>query len=163
MSTIEQSGWKENHAVFINELKNLSANGLTTFGTALKNTFDYLNINRMQNGLDTYGQGRCPYVLETAFIIVITDGCKYSSSVNVQNELNLPMNTHCPGSEFTVEPFRWDQRLFSIVLRLSGTYNYDPPSNGNGFAVPCDDSPISLMCEVTGGLSHPLSNQSLKT
>lgn len=135
----------------MNELKNLSANGMTTFNTALKNAFDYLNINRMQTGIDTYGQGRCPYYMEPTFIIVITDGCKYSTTVNVQHELNLPMNTHCPGSEFTAEPFRWDQRLFSIVLRLSGSYNCDPLTNGNGFSVPSDDSPLNLMCEVTGG------------
>ena len=104
----------------------------------------------MQTGIDTYGQGRCPYYLEAAIIITITDGGKYSTSTNVQHELNLPMNTNSPGAEFTIEPFRWDQRLFSIVLRLSGKYNIDPPINGS-ITVPCDDSPINAMCEVTGG------------
>lgn len=32
----------------MSELKNLQANGLTTLGQALKNTFDVLNVNRMQ-------------------------------------------------------------------------------------------------------------------
>src|SRR5699024_4602178 len=98
-----------------------------------------------------YGQGRCPYYLEAAIIVAITDGARYTSCTNVQNELNLPMNTGSPGAEFTIEPFRWDQRLFSIVLRLSGTYTIDPPANGTNFVVPCDDSPINAMCEVTGG------------
>ena len=146
-----KAGWKENHSVFMNELKNLTATGMTTFGSALKNAFDYLNINRMQTGIDTYGQGRCPYYLEAAIIIAITDGARYTSTTNVQHELNLPMNTHSPGGEFTIEPFRWDQRLFSIVLRLSGTYTIDPPSNGTNFVVPCDESPINAMCDVTGG------------
>jgi integrator complex subunit 6 len=137
----------------MNELKNLTATGMTTFGSALKNSFDYLNINRMQTGIDTYGQGRCPYYLEAAIIITITDGAKYTTSTNVQSDLNLPMNnTNNPGSELTHEPFRWDQRLFSIVLRLSGTYSIDPPTtNGANFNVPCDDSQISAMCDVTGG------------
>ena len=51
-----QAGWKESHATFIRMLKNLEANGLSTAGPALKNTFDLLNINRMQSGIDTYGQ-----------------------------------------------------------------------------------------------------------
>ena len=38
------------------ELKNLEAYGLTTLGPALKHTFDMLNTNRMQSGIDTYGQ-----------------------------------------------------------------------------------------------------------
>lgn len=137
----------------MNELKNLTANGMTTFGPALRNAFDYLNINRMQTGIDFYGTGRYPYFLEMAIIIAITDGARYTTCTNVQRELFLPVTTNCPGSEFTNEPFRWDQRLFSIVLRLSGTYTADPPiTNGTtNYVVPCDESSINDMCEVTGG------------
>ena len=38
------------------ELKNLQASGLSMLGPALKYTFDLLNVNRMQSGIDTYGQ-----------------------------------------------------------------------------------------------------------
>ena len=51
-----QAGWKESHATFTSELKNLQATGLTMMGPALKYTFDLLNVNRMQSGIDTYGQ-----------------------------------------------------------------------------------------------------------
>lgn len=156
-----KAGWKENHGVFMNELKNLTSTGMTTFGPALKNAFDYLNINRMQTGIDTYGQGRCPYYLEAAIIIAITDGARYTSSTNVQNELNLPMSTPSPGAELTIEPFRWDQRLFSIVLRLTGTYTIDPPVNGGNLNVPFDDSPINAMCDVTGGKSLEIEIEAL--
>lgn len=135
----------------MNELKNLTANGMTTIGPALKNAFDYLNINRMQTGIDTHGSGRCPYYLEAAIIIAITDGGRYTSTTNVQPELNLPMVNHTPGAELTLEPFRWDQRLFSIVLRLSGTYTIDQQTNGANINVPYDESPINAMCDVTGG------------
>jgi len=37
-------------------LKNLEAFGLSTLGSALKHTFDLLNVNRMLSGIDTYGQ-----------------------------------------------------------------------------------------------------------
>lgn len=132
------------------ELKNLTANGMTTLGPALKNCFDLLNLNRMQTGIDTYGQGRCPYFLEPSVIIVITDGGKLTNSSNVQEELNLPMHSYVPGSELTKEPFRWDQRIFALVLRLTGTPPPDQFSNGNN-SFPYDNSPIDAMCEVTGG------------
>lgn len=139
----------------MNELKNLTAAGMTTLGSALKNSFDLLNLNRMQTGIDTYGQGRCPFFLEPSIIIVITDGGKLSNAAGVQEELNLPMHSAVPGSELTKEPFRWDQRLFSLVLRLTGTYNppnenYPPGANHN-IQVPFDSSPVNSMCEVTGG------------
>jgi len=72
----------------MNELKNLQCNGMTTMGAAMKNTFDILNINRMRTGIDTYGQGRYPYLLEPSFIIVITDGGKLSSSAGVEKRVS---------------------------------------------------------------------------
>lgn len=51
-----QAGWKENHATFMNELKNLQASGLTTLGQALRSSFDLLNLNRLVSGIDNYGQ-----------------------------------------------------------------------------------------------------------
>lgn len=63
------------------------------------------------------------------------------------SQFNLPMNCPIPGSELTREPFRWDQRLFSLVLRLAGT----PAVERDTGLVPSDSSPIDAMCEVTGG------------
>lgn len=51
-----QAGWKENHATFMCELKNLQASGLTTLGHALRTAFDLLNLNRLISGIDNYGQ-----------------------------------------------------------------------------------------------------------
>ncbi|EEB20415.1 dice1/dead/H box polypeptide, putative [Pediculus humanus corporis] len=149
-----KAGWKENLATFMNELKNLECTGLTTMGSALKHAFDVLNINRMQTGIDTYGQGRCPFFLEPSVIVVITDGGKLSNSSGVPEEFILPMNSPIPGSELTREPFRWDQRLFSLVLRLSGT----PPVERDIGLVPSDISPIDAMCEVTGGRSYSITS-----
>ncbi|XP_073830500.1 integrator complex subunit 6 [Musca autumnalis] len=145
-----KAGWKENHATFMNELKNLQSTGLTSMGESLKNAFDLLNLNRMQSGIDTYGQGRCPFYLEPSVIIVITDGGRYSNRNVVHQDIILPLNTQIPGTKFTKEPFRWDQRLFSLVLRMSGN-RMDERVEGK---VPHDDSPIERMCEVTGGRSY---------
>jgi len=86
-----KAGWKENLTTFMAELKNLEASGMTTLGSALKAVFDTLNINRMQSGIDMYGQGRYPYYLEPAVIVVVTDGGKLTTASTVQRELNLPM------------------------------------------------------------------------
>lgn len=150
-----KAGWKENHATFMNELKNLQCNGLTSMGEALKNAFDLLNLNRMQSGIDTYGQGRCPFYLEPSVIIVITDGGKYSFRNGIHSDIILPLHAQIPGTKFTKEPFRWDQRLFSLSLRMAGN-KLDERAEGK---VPHDDSPIEKMCEVTGGRSYRIKSQ----
>jgi integrator complex subunit 6 len=155
-----KAGWKEHHQVFMNELKNLTATGMTTLGPSLKHSFDLLNLNRMQTGIDTYGQGRCPFYLEPSIIIVITDGGKLSSTSGVLDELTLPMHSAVPGSEMTKEPFRWDQRLFALVLRLTGTVPPENSVNSNKVnATAADASPINDMCEVTGGSSYSVASQ----
>jgi integrator complex subunit 6 len=136
-------------------LKNLQATGLTTAGPALKQTFDLLNVNRMTSGIDTYGQGRFPFYLEPAVIVCVTDGRKLTTNGSVQNELNLPMNNMVPGSELTKEPFRWDQRLFALMLRIPAV---PPGDNMMPFIPPADDSPIDAMCEVTGGRSYNITS-----
>jgi hypothetical protein len=42
--------------MFMSELKNLQASGLTTLGHALRTAFDLLNLNRLVSGIDNYGQ-----------------------------------------------------------------------------------------------------------
>lgn len=58
------------------------------------------------------------------------------------------MHTTLPGHELTAEPFRWDQRLFSIILRMPGTRSHMPGKIG----VQTNDPAIAAMCEVTGGI-----------
>lgn len=65
-------------------------------------------------------------------------------------QLHLPLNSPLAGSELTKEPFRWDQRLFALVLRLPGAAT---PENEQLGSVPTDESAITQMCEVTGGLA----------
>ena len=58
------------------------------------------------------------------------------------------MNNLVPGSELTKEPFRWDQRLFGLVLRIPAV---PPIENQATFIASAEDSSIDAMCEVTGG------------
>uniref|UniRef100_A0A1I8IB97 BRCT domain-containing protein n=1 Tax=Macrostomum lignano TaxID=282301 RepID=A0A1I8IB97_9PLAT len=58
------------------------------------------------------------------------------------------------------EPFRWDQRLYGLVLRFPALT--DPQSGAAGqqqYVRAAGDSPIDIMCEVTGGRSYKLVNQ----
>ncbi|XP_041846987.1 integrator complex subunit 6 [Melanotaenia boesemani] len=151
-----KAGWKENHGTFMCELKNLQASGLTTLGHALRTAFDLLNLNRLVSGIDNYGQGRNPFFLEPSVIITITDGNKLTHSSGVPDELHLPLNSPLAGSELTKEPFRWDQRLFALVLRLPGAAT---PDNEQLGSVPTDESSITQMCEVTGGRSYCVRTQ----
>ena len=60
------------------------------------------------------------------------------------------MNTTCvPGHELTKEPFRWDQRIFGLVMKLPGSVPID--INSNMFIPSAENHPLDAMCEVTGG------------
>lgn len=59
------------------------------------------------------------------------------------------MNTVVPGSELTKEPFRWDQRIFGLVLKTPGNVPVD--NHSNAYIPSADNHPIDAMCEVTGG------------
>lgn len=85
-------GWKEQMPVFTNQLKNLEATGLTQMGSAIKQAFDLLNLNRHAADHDTYGCGRFPHLLEPSLIIVITDKQKLTTSAGVQNEVKYEKN-----------------------------------------------------------------------
>ena len=68
------------------------------------------------------------------------------------------MNQPVPGSELTKEPFRWDQRLFSIVLKIPASL---PMENHSMFIPPAENTAIDLMCEVTGGLCNTIYKMNL--
>ncbi|XP_046852731.1 integrator complex subunit 6-like [Xenia sp. Carnegie-2017] len=148
-----KAGWKENLATFMNELKNLQATGLTNLGSAMKQAFDLLNLYRLQSGIDNYGMGRNPFYLDPAMVICITDGGKLSSIDRVHQTLELPLEPRAPGSELTKEPFRWDQRLFSLILKFPGSPNgFDRTAGVNADVT--NEYLITPMCDATGGRSY---------
>jgi hypothetical protein len=108
-------------------------------------------------------------------IVLLTDDGALTSPTGVQKIISLP-NTTTPGrccsilclrlplplllprdsprprSELTVEPFRWDQRLFSISLQLPSR---EGVGSGHWETLA---SKTTAMCEVTGGAcARPLS------
>ncbi len=85
--SVFQAGWKENHAAFISELKNLQATSLSTFGRGLKEAFDLLNIHRLHTSIDHYGLGLNPFYLEPAIVIALTDGGRLNNPNNIESEV----------------------------------------------------------------------------
>ena len=152
-----KSGWKESHATFSSELKNLKGNAISTLGSSLRECFDFLNIPRLQSATDNYGMGRNPFYIEPACIILLSDGSSFTDLSGLENLLNLP-NSGYEGAELTKQPFRWDQRLFSIILRIPGI---TPAHSVNLTQLPLLDAQqeINSMCEATGGKSYVVISQ----
>ena len=149
------SGLKDsaNHTLVLSRLRNIQANGYTSFGDTLKVAFDLLNLPRLHQKLDMYGLGRSPYHSSPAVIVCVTDGCKMSTLSTCVDKLNLPMNDPLPGNELTHEPFRWDCRVYCMLLRLPGNLN------GVSEAGQLHQHPITSMCDVTGGRSYLITNK----
>ena len=59
------------------------------------------------------------------------------------------MHNNLPGSDLTKEPFRWDQRLFGLVLRMAGCRGAPQMKGGN--ASQSTEPALAAMCDVTGG------------
>ena len=75
--------------IFTNELKNLKATGLTNINPILKQAFDLLNLNRLSAGMDTFGQGRCPFYLEPSIIVFITDSSQLMNMTSTYDEVKI--------------------------------------------------------------------------
>lgn len=102
----------------------------------------------MQIGLENYGFGRNPTYTDPVVFVAITDGSSLSDpTFGAVDEIKFSKPTSV-GNELTEEPFRWDQRLFSIVLRLPGGQT---PKLKTPFSIPPDPSRVEEMCNVTGG------------
>ncbi|VDD86963.1 unnamed protein product [Enterobius vermicularis] len=154
-----KAGWREGQVIFQEQLKLLKPKGLTTFGAALGSAFRFVNVNRLQTGIDNYGCGRYPFYMEPVVVVSITDGNSLTCPVSgVVGEIKLSKPT-AMGNELTEEPFRWDHRLFTLVLRLSGgvpRLKVTP-----GMPLPVDASPINAMCLATGGRSYSVTSHKL--
>ena len=93
-------------------------------------------------------------------IVVLTDGVYFTTPYGVEDKLILTP-TYSLGYELTREPFRWDQRMYSLLLNMPGVewtdaqkhqiFNSVDESSPSNSACARD---IALMCEVTGGLSY---------
>ena len=162
--------WRDSFGTFVSQLKTLVAKDLGDIGVALQRTFDSLNQYRLHTGMDSFGCGRTPTFLEPTLIIALSDGgALLSNGVVAPLHLTLPA-TNEPGSEFVSEPFRWDQRLYALLLPFAAIDAPDsaaPPgapaattgttattttaATATSTVAAASVSPLAPMCEVTGG------------
>ncbi|GJJ75105.1 hypothetical protein EMPS_07463 [Entomortierella parvispora] len=110
-----KSTLKDPLSSLLKELKMLKANDLSNPGASLSTIFDFLNAHRVHNGLDTPATGRFPGTIEPSIILWFTDGGKQASATSQLERLNIPGITSA-GVDYYHEPFRWDQRLYTIFL-----------------------------------------------
>ncbi|RKP40193.1 hypothetical protein BJ085DRAFT_37623 [Dimargaris cristalligena] len=127
----------------LDQVKNLRAYDMFNGGVALGTIFDQLNLYRNLQDMDTFGLGRRPWASEPALILWFTDGRTMIQPNGSSDKLNIP-GLVSPGAERYLEPFRWDQRLFTIYL------NAIPQ-------LPAVEPQINAMCDVMGGASIHVS------
>ncbi|KAF7635547.1 hypothetical protein Mgra_00005089 [Meloidogyne graminicola] len=117
-----KSGWKESQRIFNEQLKNLKVNASSVnFESSLDSVLRLLLVSRMQSGsgasIEAFGFGRYPSYAEHVVIIPVIDGSSLSLP---STEAIVPKPRLLTGSDLFVEGYRWDQRLFPIVLRIPG-------------------------------------------
>ncbi|KAF9174652.1 Integrator complex subunit 6-like, partial [Mortierella sp. AD011] len=122
----------------IKELKILKANDMSNPGSSLSTIFDLLNVYRVYHGIDTPASGRFPGTIEPSIILWFTDGGRQSSPSGTLDRLNIPGITSA-GVDYYHEPFRWDQRLYTIFLEPNAEM-VDPQ--------------LSILSTVMGGTSY---------
>ncbi|KAL7071221.1 hypothetical protein ACQ4LE_009544 [Meloidogyne hapla] len=152
-----KSGWKESQRIFNEQLKNLKAKGSLKFESSLDSVLRLLLVSRMQSGsgasIEAFGFGRYPSYAEHVVIIPVIDG---SSLPLPDSEATVPKPRLLTGSDLFVEGYRWDQRLFPIVLRLPG--HLHPSIKQQGVIPPEDNSIAQNFAEQMGGRSFSITS-----
>eukprot|EP00752_Nemacystus_decipiens_P009507 g8498.t1 len=151
-------------ARFQEQLRNLQPKGQNASAPALGKAFELLGQHRLGSGVDTWGKGRSPWRTEPGAVILITDGKNVTAGVGATDAGSgmggMPMARPGPtpldmdaiahgargavGAELCGKPFRWDQRLFSVVLG-SGA------AGGSGGASEATVAALRSVSEETGG------------
>ncbi|CAL8082401.1 unnamed protein product [Calicophoron daubneyi] len=158
---VKLAGWKQNvdlQCLHI-ALNNIKADGCTTLSEGLQRTFRMLNLNRLQLGLENYGMGLFPSLIEPAVIVCITDGCnnsKLEESILQDTSLSS-IETSVFGQCLTNQPFRWDYRLYSLVLRYPA-FVQNTSINPNSMLTSNLTPPILKTAELTGGKGFCISD-----
>eukprot|EP00036_Acanthoecidae_sp_10tr_P022994 CAMPEP_0206316692 /NCGR_PEP_ID=MMETSP0106_2-20121207/16230_1 /ASSEMBLY_ACC=CAM_ASM_000206 /TAXON_ID=81532 /ORGANISM="Acanthoeca-like sp., Strain 10tr" /LENGTH=190 /DNA_ID=CAMNT_0053748219 /DNA_START=62 /DNA_END=630 /DNA_ORIENTATION=+ len=122
LAAVKVDLWHPGHSrlqPFYDELQQVTAVDVGRPGETLKTVFEIINMYRLQNKIDSFGQGRNPSYNEPTAVIVLTVGAGVVTADGLCKTLTLPLGNK-PGSELVREPFRWDQRVFAVSLRMSG-------------------------------------------
>ncbi|KNC47725.1 uncharacterized protein AMSG_11791 [Thecamonas trahens ATCC 50062] len=129
------AGWGAPYEVFAAALRALRPVHYTDLGSALKLAFMLLNAFRLQRESDSYTAGRSLPAAVPSQVLLVTDGSSLTSESGPAKTLTLPP-AHWPGMELTREPFRWDQTVHTLVLRIPATG--PPPKRSPSTPVPSE-------------------------
>jgi len=61
----------------------------------------------------------------------------------------MPKHSLLPGSELTKELYRWDQRLYTLQLKIPG---FAQPISEKRMTALQEDVALSTLCDKTGGI-----------
>ena len=86
--------------------------------TAVTASLDLLNRYSRPNGIDNFARGRILHYNEPALLLLLTTDQRSGTQL-----LDVPASftftpSSLPAAAFSNAPYRWDQRLFPIVMRL---------------------------------------------
>ncbi|KAJ0393428.1 hypothetical protein P43SY_000286 [Pythium insidiosum] len=149
-------GWDRstNKDAFLAELKNLRATDVSDLGSALKQAFELMNQIRLQFNWDNYALGRTPWNTNVAVCVLLTDATTLSTAQGlIQDALTIPPSS-AVGAELTQEPYRWDQRLYTVALKLPATVN------GSVRSSPSCPTDLMALSEITGGMLYMPTSKS---
>ncbi|CAJ0943993.1 unnamed protein product, partial [Mesorhabditis belari] len=147
-----KAGFREGSQIFEQSVNNLRPHGKFHLGHAVLNSLKYINTHRAATGQDQFGLGRWFSLQnDNVVIVVITDSLGASS---LPDDFPIIFNGRHPAGEFMEEAFRWDQRVFSVVLRLPSTHR--PSGFDVTKKIEPDVSPLDRLCRQTGGRSWSL-------
>ncbi|CAH8456159.1 unnamed protein product [Schistosoma intercalatum] len=154
ISYVKLTGWKQNVDLQLlhSALNNIKPDGLVDLSTGIQRTFRMLNINRLQLGLENYGMGIYPSCIEPSVIICITTSIgSYSFDGQIFNDASITsIESAVLGNVLTKETFRWDYRMYSLVLRFPAfVSNIHGGSSIRSETI----SPLKRLAEETGGES----------
>ena len=84
---------------------------------AITASLDLLNRYSRPNGIDNFARGRILNYNEPAMLVLLTTDTNHESVQAVPAAFKFAPSS-LPASAYSTAPYRWDQRLFPVVLRL---------------------------------------------
>jgi hypothetical protein len=87
------------------------------FSYALSLNFSLYNKYRLKNGIDRFGYGFTPHLIDPFNVILITnkEGLQNNQNLNFQKSSKESQN-RANLSELINEPYRWDQHIYLVVI-----------------------------------------------
>ncbi|KAJ6236739.1 integrator complex subunit 6 [Anaeramoeba flamelloides] len=143
--------WSTPYSSFLEEVKHLKATDMTNINSLFLHSFEILNKFRFLTQCDNFGNGYCPWMSETGVVIFFTDGGMISDFNKTKEHVKIPSSKEA-GFELSLEPFRWDQRVYTISLEISGLNSPNSKidiENKNKLNI--KQNPVFVMSDITAG------------